>query len=779
MAAERDNNEGSGPACDQCRSRKVKCDRNKPCSSCQKAGLSCDLSQSKRVNHTKQLDFTAVTSRLDNIEATLANLNNLQQEFVSSSRRASCLQSPAPADSGRPDQVISTEPPSLLSNAQDISNASSSLPLTPVSTVHHDDGRFYGPTAPLSLFNSARDCLEKALHEKGSSSLRAALDSKPDALSALEQRLTKFPFGDLNRDHIERGDGGAVHSPPQRFLESHLNLYLSHFNTYTPIFDETRLKDAIQLHYSGQPLETPEAWSLCFNNIVILGMCVELRLGRQSQTGLHGMQDEILHSFLRNSYRCLGDLDRFSGLSVVNLQALTTLALVVREFHHGSAFGLLLPRICQMARAMGLQQSHSNNVSDTVARSERSNLFWTLYRMDKQRCMMTGQPCDLYLFDSDIQFGTCGSILPMRPLLTAHSHMMSLWEDIYVSLYSKRAFRRGQSQRIEQSRNLEKSFEAWRAENRSIMSDPSTENIPETAIMILELRYCFEVGKTLIYRSFDSATDRQHCVDSSKAALGIIQEAFMLTSKESATGLLGRLFRNYPTAAFFEICSNTIKYNPTEALSTTTLLASTVRALSDLVNPAFSNAYYARLYTGLAWFLDVVRIIQEALEGPANDFAFQDVAGLHTPRSSPSISGQKRKSGSVSRSGSGTEDNEPPTARRKAPEQAGTHLGKSVQPIDPMLEDFLANSPIWNGAFGSRDFATDGLMSTTDFLNTTGVSSNEFSQAAFTTLQAPFSFEATDTGGFDAADGFWSVEFPSTEGPMGQAWGNVGSLTGH
>jgi Fungal Zn(2)-Cys(6) binuclear cluster domain len=45
------------PACDQCRIRKVRCNREHPkCSNCKKAKVPCGFSsRGKRVNHTKQL----------------------------------------------------------------------------------------------------------------------------------------------------------------------------------------------------------------------------------------------------------------------------------------------------------------------------------------------------------------------------------------------------------------------------------------------------------------------------------------------------------------------------------------------------------------------------------------------------------------------------------------------------------------------------------------------------------------------------------------------------
>ena len=47
-------------ACNECRIRKVRCDRKSPlCSSCLKSGLVCQYTKGKRIDHTKKLSVSS------------------------------------------------------------------------------------------------------------------------------------------------------------------------------------------------------------------------------------------------------------------------------------------------------------------------------------------------------------------------------------------------------------------------------------------------------------------------------------------------------------------------------------------------------------------------------------------------------------------------------------------------------------------------------------------------------------------------------------------------
>jgi hypothetical protein len=76
---------------------------------------------------------------------------------------------------------------------------------------------------------------------------------------------------------------------------------------------------------------------------------------------------------------------------------------------------------------------------------ERERVFRVLYGLDKQRIFLTGDPCDIYAFDSDLELfrsnkselDTVG--LQSQKLTLAFDSLMMIWEETYLTLYSARA----------------------------------------------------------------------------------------------------------------------------------------------------------------------------------------------------------------------------------------------------------------------------------------------------------------------------------------------------
>lgn len=208
--------------------------------------------------------------------------------------------------------------------------------------VHHvvdDRGgeRFYGFTAALSLFESSKQALGELLGDdhcsnpetpttEPSSSILSVLSAHNRSIrSELQDKYDSFPFEGKCRGPDFSGDGSPIASPPRPLLEASIDCFLNEINLDVPIFQEAKLREAIQDHYSKDITETDEALSLCFNNIILLTLGLKSRLSRLNRPSIYGMEDELLLSFLKNAHRAFQKFDRYFKPRLVNAQALVTL----------------------------------------------------------------------------------------------------------------------------------------------------------------------------------------------------------------------------------------------------------------------------------------------------------------------------------------------------------------------------------------------------------------------------------------------------------------------
>ena len=173
---------------------------------------------------------------------------------------------------------------------------------------------------------------------------------------------------------------------------------------------------------------------------------------------------------------------------------------------------------CTVAKNMGLQR-----ISDAPQDTERANVFWTLYIMDKERTFMSGIPCEIYLFDSDIRLSEqgIGSTVPRYQI--ALIHMMSLWEEIHIVLYSSRIGRESISRNDDKVLKLHTRLAAWGYKYADLLSN-SQKNGPLFPYLRQELKYVFHVSQILVHRCGNSETSRQRSMSSARAALKILKE---------------------------------------------------------------------------------------------------------------------------------------------------------------------------------------------------------------------------------------------------------------
>ncbi|KAI1424435.1 hypothetical protein F5Y12DRAFT_456640 [Xylaria sp. FL1777] len=688
---QRSRNDDNPPAaCDQCRSRKVRCDRQQPeCSNCRKAGAFCSWSSTfRRVNHTKQLrdDFSIVMDRLDEVHQTLNQLASLTRDIVvrpychgnaclSGACGTHCLTTGSSRHTSSNMGVTtaittaSTSPSATSALAALRHGVQSSGPFSLPSTnslvfdfpdnedslleddhfLHNSSTRDNGgertidSPASMSLIQGVAGQISGMIgHHDGKDAPNGSQDVGVQV--ALQNLRSSFPFEIPCPDPGVIDDNRPVSTPPRLMVDLFIESFLCSFNTSFPIFDEAELRHAVDAHYATeQPIEN-SPWALIFTNIVLLGLGLEAQVASISKSHPKSMHHELMSSFLRNCDRAIANLDSFTRPSVINIQALLTLALVGKEFYKSAVFEKACQTVCHLAHIIELHRSStSESHAQGLERGDRDRLFRALYAMDKCRTFLTGQPCDLYLFDSEIQpDNTAGDQSPSMKLNCAFDHMMRIWEEIYLTLYSTRASLANAKARAQRVLVMNDLVVSWTQRYGELLEPADSGFDQKIEPRRLELNYCYHITQVLILRCDWKSHVHRQMLDHARASLRVI--ASIVSRPVTTPGLasLARMLQNYPIASFTELVRFHLQYMgrggpPDETVSDDIELFRYINhSIKPLQHPDLPQTYLSRLGVCINWLLQVLETIGGTTHKSLNipDHQVQPIPNYVNPPSS-------------------------------------------------------------------------------------------------------------------------------------------------
>ncbi|KEY69085.1 hypothetical protein S7711_09936 [Stachybotrys chartarum IBT 7711] len=622
-------------ACDQCRLRKVRCDRRQPdCSNCRKSGIECSTTSTlRRVNHTKQLrdDISVVLDRLDNIDTTLAALTKIVHQLAAQPRCNHRLDESSSSSLAAGQSLLLS--PKLDSNHQ----SDAAAPIHPFDNgmfdmVGSQEGGKRASGCPTSFVmfqdlvrqatGSIRDNDDQSEHRASGNSLGtmpvARTLQSPCVRATLRKRLDEFPSDSSDPEPVVTGDIISITASSRLMCDKFVKGYLKNFNTCVPIFNEAELHAAIEKHYDGEEVEENSTWTLIINNIVLLQLGLEIRVARASHANSGGMSDELLPSFLWNSDRAIQRLTTLIVPNLVNVQALMTLTLVAQHFYSDEVAQRVCQAACQAGRMLGLDRPRAqvkvsrDDFDETDAGRQR--VFQVLYTMDKHRVFMTGLPCDLYVFDSGY-----------RPFNNAFSRLANLWEDIYLKLYTPGTAIASEEARAEQVQRLSVSLDRYC--QKYVKSIPTIPDDTEDFYPIkMELVYGFYISQILVLRcSRRNAKVQEKMRELSRTSLKLILALCELPVTTSRLALLANIVGSYPTVAFFELASfhlaSLMKSGKVDvtAQADIALFQAFCRHLQILEHNKVARTFYTSFKLQLTWTLDILIFLVETLtSAPAN-----------------------------------------------------------------------------------------------------------------------------------------------------------------
>lgn len=464
---------------------------------------------------------------------------------------------------------------------------------------------------------------------------------------AMRRKLDQCPCGRRPCGEAPvHDDHSPITSPPRFLVNLFLGDYMRDFNSRVPVFDLETLTRSIDAHYDGRDSDDAggDAWALILNNIVLLELHLEAQHAHATGERWQSAYNEFFQSFVKNCDRAVSNLGLFMKPSVVNVQALLTLvrifplsvryavanasllnqALAVQEIYPVRTGDRIFQVACQVGRAMGIQRRRPLLDIDS-APGERIRLYSVLYSVDKQRALTSGHPCDMYLFESDIDLVDCGSAGGDPTFADAFNRLMMIWEEIYLSLYCPRALAFEAGRRRAELSSVQGSFDQWRERYSSLLETTKTDQRDqEAAALGVELRYMHHATEVLILRCGSQHGDdakRQVC-ESARKALSLTSCLMGPPTTKACLAALGRVFRSSTAVC----CTELIAYHvgslardgiPDPRADADLALLGTVRQhLTGLQHADFPLSYHTRIEKSLSWAWDILSSLKSLAQPP-------------------------------------------------------------------------------------------------------------------------------------------------------------------
>ncbi|KAL2141926.1 hypothetical protein VTI28DRAFT_1811 [Corynascus sepedonium] len=352
-------------ACTNCRSRKIRCDRERPrCGSCARDHVQCTYSSpTKRVNHVKVLaqGFDDIQNRLIDVQQELRSLTKMFQ--------GSGIADGFPFNLG------------LHQNGLQMEGTIGEDELLAPTDGHvvRDDNtlveKYYGPwTLPALCRSFAKDL---------------ATDFGADAChDRMPEEMWRRALGDgqcwVGTEHETGRD--AVGLPPRQFLTVVLHSFFGRDDHATDIFVPSAFYNAIERTYTEPSNPASEAWAVCFNLVILLVIGAEQGSGRQ---------DLFIQPLVRAAQVAARNPAIFLSPRLVNVQVLALLSLLNQQSYSETLGDELFAQACMLAKGMGLDRAVSTPPSQPLSPEEvegRRRVFRSLYIRDQCSSIARGTP---------------------------------------------------------------------------------------------------------------------------------------------------------------------------------------------------------------------------------------------------------------------------------------------------------------------------------------------------------------------------------------------------
>ncbi|KAI1101885.1 fungal-specific transcription factor domain-containing protein [Jackrogersella minutella] len=533
---------GPRRACDQCRLRKIRCDKDSPCSNCRSAKRSCSSTgagQKPKEPRQRVLISSQYERKIDLIEERLGGIEKL-------------LKNLGPISASKPSTTEAFTRPS-------------SDKLTPLSVNSRDDtsstifdpedaGDFEGNSSLAAHTAFASEFLEHAvqgtpLQEQGiSPKIDAALSSLRHIVNMHETRRAVSSFHEFRLPGLKQPPQASLRDlplPPMALVAEKLR-EMKHgpvpmmLAVLYSFIDVERFTDQCRRVYFNTDDITDATFILVNSGLAY----VFFEAGLGANAGEEKSQYDTYYAMCQKNLEvALAQLHLLMPATLENIEALLMAASFSIDISRPSLAWLLASRAAHMCRTLGLHQSHTMKDDSPQKKTDKSLLFWCTYMLDKGLSLRLGRASILQDYDISLPH-----IVPEAKAAYPGTEVMTLWIKhaqvqgrIYERLYSPGALRQAETYRIEQVGILALEQKHLLAQSMKLFGELETSDSAEGqmfSIMLKSDEVSYRSSLSLTYRAMPptgtcSRTFSDECIDSARAAMSCHQEAMEMMDDQS------------------------------------------------------------------------------------------------------------------------------------------------------------------------------------------------------------------------------------------------------
>ncbi|OQE35330.1 hypothetical protein PENCOP_c013G00872 [Penicillium coprophilum] len=549
MGPEESNEEREVPsalirrACDQCRLRKIRCDKRTPCSNCRSSSIACRSTgegQKPSEPRRRVLISNQYEKKIDLIEERLASIESTLQQLAGNPSRPQGFTVPNPRESqfAPSPQKSTTSQPSFT--PQNHAKHKGSLYLANPTLDQHDSSSGFEGSSSLTAHGAyASAFLESAVSKSSpqvlsSPKINAALSSLKQLVGIQNQRREADLQGIRPTKNARLGakcDIRDLEMPPLPLVLDMLRKIQESppacFCGYAPFLGVKYFTEKCREVYFCIDDYTDAAFII--TNFCLYGIFYEYG-GMENGPSMREQHQNYIEMCRGNLETALANLNIMMPATHESIMALAVGAMHALEISKPSVGWTLASIAMNLCQTLGYHRLISMENDPVPVQQQKQLLFWSVYTMLNMLSLRLGRASPIQNYDISLPIPDENSDVayPWGHVCMWWTQFAIIQSEIYQYLYSPEALQKPESERVTHARRLA-------AEMQSKVMVPFEEFI-SSGPKISEIDHMYlatdKVSRlailTLIYRAIPASTDSgtsaafiPECIETAREALEV------------------------------------------------------------------------------------------------------------------------------------------------------------------------------------------------------------------------------------------------------------------